>query len=121
MSNSKRIRLDLVSNSILSRSEDIFFNYDLLSIILTNFHILEIIKFIQINSFIYNYIKINDKSLYTIKKVVKYDFGDILTSEYFSFRYKTSLELIQCVYRDLARYICIFCCFFFSQIHKKYQ
>ena len=98
MSCSKRIRVALLtSSSSFSFVNDIFYNYDLLSIIFRNLRIIEILSVIQTNSFLYNYIKTNDKSLHMTKHCIRYDFGDILSSKYFKFNFKSSLQLIECV------------------------
>ena len=77
MSHSKKIRMGIFTSSSRNLSQDIFFNIDLLSIIFLNFRIIEILSIIQTNKFLYNYIKKNEKSLVTVKRCIKYDFGNI--------------------------------------------
>ena len=98
MSLSKHVRLCSLTSSCSKRFvNDIFFNIDLLSIIFKNFRVIEIIKIIKTNKYLYNYIKINNKSLNTIKICISYDFGKILSCKKFKISYKTSFELIKCV------------------------
>ena len=80
MTSSKRLKLARLTPENSSRSHDIFYNPDLLSLVFTNLKILEILKLIKINTFMYNYLKANPKSLPVIRKIIEYDFGDVFSS-----------------------------------------
>merc|ERR1711991_98824 len=62
------------------------------------FKILEITVLIQINKFLYNYVVTNDKSINVIKQCISYDFGDILSTNYFDIQYNSAYDLINEVY-----------------------
>ena len=85
MTSSKRLRIVESPNLPHSKSEDVLFNLDLLSIIFTNFRVFEILKIIQTNQIFYQYIKSNEKSYNMIKHVLSHDFGDIFASKAFKF------------------------------------
>ena len=105
MSCSKRIRIcssnaPLVSEKrrVKKSSEEIFFNGDMVQLICYYLYILDITKLFLVNKIIYNYFKKNEKSLYCIKNIIKYDFGQILSSKYYKFDQTNSCKLIKQIY-----------------------
>ena len=58
-------------------SQDVLGNFDLLSVLFPFFHIIEIFPLILVNSSIYAYIKNEEKSLFVIKNIIKYDYKNI--------------------------------------------
>ena len=97
MTSNKRVRLDARSNRnfLSTLSHDILFNSDLLSVIFKHLRIYEIIWIAKTNKFIYNYLKINNKSIPVIKACIFFDFGDILSCKQFSFTWESSVDLIK--------------------------
>ena len=101
MSCCKRLRLSTFDTNevvVSCKGQDVFFNGDLLQLICYYLYILDITKLFLVNKIIYNYFKKNEKSLYCIKNIIKYDFGQILSSKYYKFDQTNSCKLIKQIY-----------------------
>ena len=84
LKSSKKLRRDKVIDKKSGWTDEIFFNYDLFSIIFLFFNPIEIVKFMPTNIFLYHYIKSRQESLQTIKKIIGFKFGDIFDSVCFN-------------------------------------
>mgnify|MGYP006953833900 CR=1 FL=1 len=94
MSAAKRIKIAVPS----LLSEDVFGNFDLLSIIFSFFSTMTIVRIlILIKLSFYRYIQNYEKSIKPIKKIIKYDFGYFVNK----IENENSLALITNIYRHI--------------------
>ena len=111
LTSAKRRRADMLLKELLklSKAPDVFFNYDLLLLILNFLKIKDIMNSITlINNELYSFFKENTKSISGIKKLITYDFGNIHSVTNFS--NINSLDLIKKIYK-----------IFFFQFTKKFK